>query len=348
MRQTITTIVLAVLCLSLVFAQGEYPILEKQVEIRQARLAWLTKVQEVSAQALIGYIDGISEGAGTAELNTILEEFQAQVGVVQTVTTHVALNNALRQLRQITTDFRQEYRKQFRAYGGKGIDALVAIKAASLEHADEIEALKDNYWQTRKINELANLDKRIERAQNILNKLDENGYDTTEAQAKLDEIAALGGDLEDVLDSRDNQEIMSVYREMLALSKELRQIVRDLQVKIPHGKRVEFWLKTGARMVERTGTIIDELETLGIDVAELREIHDRAQADLDEAQAAFDAGNLVGAVAALRELKTVMIELRDAYEELIFGGALPDNAEAKVTAAVNALDSTVGKMSKDV
>ena len=211
-----------------------------------------------------------------------------------------------------------------------------------------LDALKDTYWGTRKTNALAIFDVRVERAQTVIDKLTTLEYDTTEAQEKLDEIKDKRTDLEGALDERDNAKIRQVNVEILDLSKELRTIIRDLQVQIPQETRVRYWIHVGERLVERTGTIISELETLGFDVSELQEIHAKAGVDLEKAQTEFDAGNIEEAIAALHDLKADFMELRDAYDDLISGGELPEDIETKVELTSDALSTTVTKIEESI
>ena len=327
---------------------NEFPILEKQLEIRQAHLKWITAILDVSMEATVEYIDEISEGTGTSELSSLLDDFRDQTGKIETLTTHVALNNAIRQLGDILRDFRLETREQMKEHDGKDWMLLTRIVLALDENKEKLDNLEDEYWEIREKNSLEILDIYVDWAQDILDILEDNGYDTAEAQEKLDEIKDQRDDLEDALKDRDRIEILQIHLEIIDLSMELSQIVRDLQVEIPPKKIVEHWINVGDRMVERTDTIISELETLGIDVTELQKIHSKAEEDLERAQDEFDAGNLIGAIDALKDLKTDLIELRDAYEGLISEGALPEDMEAKVEAMIDTLDDTVEDMEDSI
>jgi len=326
----------------------EYPVLDKQVEIRQAHLKWVTTVLEVSMEATIEYIDEISDGAGTSDLTSLLGDFREQTGEIETLTTHVALNNAIRQLGEITGDFRTETRQQLIEYKGNGLQLLAKIQEALDENEDELDELEDEYWETAKENTLEIFDIYVDFAQDVLDKLQEHGYDITEAQEKLDEIKYKKDDLEDALESRDYDEIKEVISEIKELSEELGDIVRDLQVEVPPKKIIEYWINVCSRAVYRTDTIIDELETLGFDVTELREIHGKAEAHLEEAEDEFNAGDLDGALEALKDVKQDFIELREAYDDLIFGGELPADMEAKVESVSNALDDIVDEMDESL
>ncbi len=327
---------------------NEFPILEKQVEIRQAHLKWTAEIMEISMDATIEYVDEVSFGAGTSELSELFDDFKDQTKKTEALTTHVAFNNALRQLRQIITDFRLETREQMTEHNGVGWQLLADIKEALDENKGKIDGLEDEYWEIREDNSLEIFDIWVDWAQNILDKIEDNGYDTIEAQAKLDEIKDERGSLENALKDRDNAEILQIHLELLDLSKELRDIVRDLQVEIPPKKIIEHWINVGDRIVDRTDTIISELDALGIDVTELREIHIKMGADLETAQEEFEALNFKEAIEALEEFKTHLIELRDAYEELIFGDTLPEEMEAKLEATIDVLDDSIKNMDNSI
>lgn len=322
----------------------EFPILDRQVEIRQAHLAWISAVQETSMEAIIAYIDEISNGTGTSELTLLRDDFKDQTDEIETLTTHIALNEALRQLQQITADFRVEGRKQMSAYNGKYAELAIALKDALAENKETLDNLEDTYWETRKTNALEIFDLRVENAQTILDTLENLGYSTSEAQAKLDEITVKKSDLETALENRDNLEIYLVNVEILELSEELAEIVRDLQIEIPEDILITYWLDVGTRVVERIETIISEIENLGIDITELQAIHERAETDLEEAQDAFDARDLDGAIAALEDLKTDLIELREAYDALVVGGSLPADVAAEIETTSATLSETLEEM----
>jgi len=315
----------------------DYPVLDNQVETRQAHLEWTLTIQEISMDAVVEYIDEISDGERTTDLMRLLEEFKAQVDDVESYTTHIGLNNYIRELREITTEFRKEARIQLGEYNGRAMVLLVRIGEKIDENRDLLDELKDNYWLTRKENVLENFDIRVMRAQNILEKLEERGYDVSEAEEKLEEINALRDELEAAHDEMDNRKILEVSIEALELSRELAGIVRDLQLKIPPKRILQHWVNVGKRVVERTGIIIDELERLGLDTEELEAIHGEAESHLDEAITKFEEDDFEGTAEALRKLKDDLIELRDAYIELVFPEGYPDELD-------DAMDTLGGKL----
>ena len=85
---------LALMILSFTAAAQEFPVLDRQVEIRQAHLEWQIKKLEVGMQATLDYIQGISNVSGAGELSAIMNTFREQNDNRLVLTTHVGLNNA--------------------------------------------------------------------------------------------------------------------------------------------------------------------------------------------------------------------------------------------------------------
>lgn len=339
-------ILVSVMSVTVVSAEDDFPVLNKQVEVRKAHYKWSAKVKEISTEASVEYIKEIN--GSTVQLSSYLDDIQDNVGQLDGLTTHVAFNNLVRQTIQVMNSIRLELLKQIRQNQGSVADLREHIQEALDENEDELEGLKDDYWVLRKLNALAIFDLRIERAQNILDRLDNMDYDATEAQAKLDEINDKRSELEEALNSREAQEIRRVNMDIFEMSKELRQIVKDLQVEIPEEDRIRHLISLGDRAVVRSATIISELENIGIDVSELEEIHSKAETDIQKAKDEFEAGNLEEAKTALEDLREDLVELRDKYREIVFPGSASDDMRGKVEATATSLDKAVGDIKKVV
>lgn len=315
-----TGIISLLLLLSLVIAANpdrpvnNYPVLSKQVEVRVAHYKIAAKIIELSMQDTIEYINEITnDTTATDKLNELFTEFKDLQNQLDVLETHIGLNNLVRTSQQNIREFKTEKNRLMREYKGRHFELGKKFLESLDEHSDEIDALTENYWALRKANSIEVLEKRIEHAQKIIDVLEKNDYDITEAQAKLDEISAKKDELATALDKKDNLAIAKTNVEILQLSIELRQITIDLQIDIPHKTRIAYFIHKGNRIVPRTQQVINELETLGIDVTELQTIQDKAKSKLDEANSKFLSNDLEGAVTALKELKTILEELAKAY-----------------------------------
>ena len=345
MRKLILVLLL-LSCLSPGFAlASDYPILDNQVETRIAQLEWILGIQEVSMGAVVEYINEVSEDNGTATLTIILADFSGRLDGLSSYSTHVGLNNFLRDLKDVTRDFRDESKDMMTEYDGKYL-VLIARIALKLEDSEtQLEALKDNYWTVRSGNVLENFDIRIERAEGILDLLETRGYNITEADAKLAEISALRVELVAALEAEDNLEILAVSLESLELSGELALIVKNLQVTIPPKRVIGHWVNVGNRVVDRTGTIIDELKTVGLDVSTLEAIHSEAESHASLAEEKYGEGDLVGAVNALTDLQGDIEDLIDAYTGLVFPEGIPAEVETAMSNLANKLQEIATKLS---
>lgn len=348
MRKLVLLLLLTSCLVPGVATASDFPVIDNQVETRQAHLRWLLTVQEVSMEAVVDYIVEISDGNGTAQFVQHLNDFGAGVDDIDSYTTHIGLNNFLRDLKDITGDFRSESHRLFNEHNGRVLTLLARINDRINENEDKIEELKDQYWETRKANVLENFDIRVERAQSILDILEEREYDVTEAQVKIDEIIALRDDLAAALDERDNPEIIRVSVDALELSRELAEIVRSLQVRVSASRILTRLVNVGERVVERTDVIIGELKSLELDTATLEEIHAKAETHLADAKAKLEEGDYEGAVDALRFFKEDMLDLRDAYVDLVFPDGMPESIEAAFDVLGEKLAEIAGKMEESL
>jgi hypothetical protein len=326
----------------------DYPVLDNQVETRRRHLTWLLTLQEISMEAVHDYIDEISDGAGAGRLETILDEYREALADIDSYDTHVGLNNYIRSLRDVTTGFREETRERLRQYDGSAVVLLIRIAERIDDDSERLERLKDEYWESKNRNTLANFDIRLERAQNVLDLLEERGYDVSEAQAKLDEIAALRDELEAALVDQDNAEILSVSLEALELSRQLADHVRDLQVQVPVKRILQHWVNVGERILDRTDTIIDELGRLGLDTGELEEIHGEAEDHLALAVEKLDEEDYEAAADALHDLKDSLMELREAYLDLVFPEGFPEELEDAMGTMAEKLEDLADNMQESL
>ena len=54
---------------------ADFPILTKQVEIRQAHLEWRATTQEIGMETVVEYINEISDDAGAVQLSSLFSDF---------------------------------------------------------------------------------------------------------------------------------------------------------------------------------------------------------------------------------------------------------------------------------
>lgn len=117
-------------------------------------------------------------------------------------------------------------------------------------------------------------------------------------------------------------------------------IVRDLQLEIPDDRIVKYWIGVAGRIVQRTGTIISELETLGLDVAELKDIHSHLQEELDKAKDELAVGDIGAAGITLGDIRTHLLELKSEYLRIISaptGGGIQQDKKEEIEKTADAV-----------
>ena len=86
-----------------------------------------------------------------------------------------------------------------------------------------IKNCPDDVWAIISEHRLSIFDLRVNTAESLITLYEEKGFDVTEAVATLDEIKENRDDLSAALQSRDKDEIKSVYQEVSSLWKDLRK-----------------------------------------------------------------------------------------------------------------------------
>jgi hypothetical protein len=323
-------------------AENSYPVIDNTVDSQKAHLAWKAAVRETEMTASTAYIATLN-GTSTATLDALLVQYKGQEAQIAVLSTHIGLNNLLRDMNQVNSRFRQELRSQMKNGRGKAADLKSAVDAA-VQSDGNLAVLESAYWSARTTNELANFDTRVERATATLAVLKEKGYDTTAAQAKLEEITAQRPVLEAALNSHDATQIRSVQQQVLTLSQELARIVKDLQVQVPEEKKIRFHISEGNRAVVRAEMVNADLKTLGIDTAAAETYTAAAKAGLASAQSALDAKDPAGARALLDTVKEDFKSLAQAYRDIAKRYQDDAPTAATLNSTAQALDSMTASM----
>ena len=311
---------------------------ENGMASQKAWLKWKAAERETEMSVSIEYINELN-GTTSVSLDALLVKYQEQEGEIPSLSTHAGIDNLLKEMNQVNLQFLQELRNQMKAGHGRN-PALQDVVDYAVKDNARFPALESTYWSLRAADERAYCDMRVQRAQDVLANLNKMGYDTTEAQAKLDEITGRRGDLGSALNLHDPAAIRAVQQEILILSKELVQIVRGLQEKKPQGKQVPFRISEGKRAVLRAEMINADLQFLNIDTIRAVEYAAAAKTNLAAAQAALDKKNTEGAEASLEAARKDLKDLAQAYRDIAERYRANASVFSSLTAVAQALEGT--------
>jgi len=337
-------ITLAVLVLPVTAAETgyDYPVLDNSVASQKAHLTWKAAERETGMSASIAYIETLN-GSSTSALDAALTQYKSREGQIASLSTHIGINNLIRDMNQINLQFRQELRSQMKTGRGKPADLKALVDSAVQDNAD-LASLESSYWSLRTTNELANFDNRVQRATNLLANLIAKGYDTTRAQVKLDEIAGQRSALESALETHDHTRIQAVQQQILVLSRELAVIVKDLQVQVPQEKRIQYQINEGNRAAARADRVNADLKTLNLDTSMAEQYTAAAKTHLMAAQVSLDGKNTGDAQASLDAAKMDLKNLSQAYKDIALRYEVVSSTESTLTSMAQALDGTTASM----
>jgi hypothetical protein len=318
------------------------PVLDNQVNSRIAHLTWKSAVRETEMGASIAYISSLN-GTSTSTLSSLLSEFQQKESQIGSLTTHIGVNNLIRDIEQVNAPFRQELRTQMKAGRGRPAELRSQVDAA-VQGDGRLATLESSYWTTRSSDELANFDLHVQRSQGVIDTLKAKGYDTTAAQAKLGEITAKRSALESALALHDKTQIPVVQQQVVSLWQQLAVIVKDLQVQVPQNTKIQFHINEGNRAVARADMVNADLKSLAIDTTQAEQYTAAARSDLAAAQASLTGGNPDTAKSSLEAAKQDLRNLSLAYRDIAKRYQVPAEAASEAPATAAALDSMVTSM----
>jgi hypothetical protein len=280
---------------------------------QKAYLTWKAVERESEMVASIEYINELN-GTNSTTLASLLVKYQEQEGQIARLSTQSGLGSLLSEMNKVNTQFRQELRNQMKA--GRGITARLNEDVDdALAWNKRLAILESTYWSARMGDEQVNFDTQVQRAADVLSNLTAQGYDTTGASARLDEIGGMRTDLRRALNARDPAEIQAVQQQIIVTSKELVQVVKDLQVQEPQDKRIRFHIREGNRAIVRAEKINARLQSLQIAPVKVVQYTAAAKTDLAAAQAALDTENTDGAKSSLRLARQDLTSLAQAYRD---------------------------------
>jgi len=280
---------------------------------QKACLIWKAAERESEMIASIEYINTLNRTNATT-LDALLVKYQGLEWQIAPLSTYTGLGNLHTEMNKVNLQFRQELRDQMKA--GRGVTTRLNEDVDQmLAWNKRLAILESTYWSARMVDEQVNFDTQVQRAADVLSNLTAQGYDTTDASVKLDEIGGMRTDLRQALHARDPAQIQAVQQQISVLSKELVQIVKDLQVQGSQDRQIRFHIREGNRAILRAERINAILQSQHFVMTKPVQYAAAAKTDLAAAQAALDTKNTDGAKASLRAARQDLTSLAQAYRD---------------------------------
>ncbi len=316
----IITIMLILIALPLsTFAADEtkdYPVIKKQVETRQEKLDIKYETQIIKMNAVIDYIENDLNSQNTNELKELSSKLSEINDKRKNLETHIAINNAIKEAREISKEFKKTSYNLIIENEGSISDAKIAVETALVENEEIILEMKNEAWEIGKKNTINNFDMQVDRTQTILDKLNENEYDTQNAQKLLNDIIYLKPSLISAFESENIEEVKKVRKEISYISKELRNEIKEAYSELPLSTKYNLWEFVAQKVIERTQIIIDELNYLEYDTSNLNDTQNLLENKLIKLNSAIEKNNYNEAKNSIIIMSELFKELKEEYIEI--------------------------------
>ena len=318
-----------------------FPLIENQFAVRQAHLAYLAVKEEVGMQATIRYI--AARNGSTGVLSTLMVKTDTSEHTITSAGSDGILDAELENLRGITRSFRGETDLQMNAIQGH-TDELRAYVQSAVGGSGELQLLLDKYWRVRENTELEAFDLRVNRAQEILATLREDGYEITPAQGKLEEIVTMRTELATALRTRNNAGIELSHKKIHAISLEYSRIIQILRSTGSSDSRIEQNIDQGIGVMTRSGMVNADLDQSGISTTRAKELVTQGKTQILAAQNLSRDHDSSGARAALSDFQDTLKALRDTYRGILVREDLSQPVAQGVLSVAQSLDVTAAQI----
>ena len=344
MSKAITFALMLLVFVIPIYAQES--ILEKQLEIRQASLDVLTKTLEISMDASISYVREL--GGSTSELDSLKGDFLAKREEQRNVKDHASLNSGIGEMSNILKSFNVKADEIIKANNGNPLIWIGKVLAAAKENEGAINEKKDAYWEVKREKTLEIFDEQMNAINVVAKFIESSGWDMSQINAKIGQLEGLRDDLDGALSSKNEIEVAKVQFQIVAVGAELVAVGAPGLEWAYSAQTIAFWLDVASNALEGIDKMLTQLEGIGIDVSELRQVYSRATSDLNQLQNAYDTKNAALARDALAKLQKDWVDFAAKLNEIISSGKLTEGYQKQVEGIISALKSSQQQISQDM
>ena len=200
MKKLFSLLLIAILLCS-VSAIAADNVLDAQIEVRHADLERTHYKLSLLAEGFSNYLKEL--GGDNSKLETIRSEFDSLKPKLLSDDTNAELNADIAQAKTLIDQFVVEYNTQLAAVNGDAGAGLIKALTFYGTHQAEVDALDAQYWAVNKENSLYIFDTNVKGAQDFIDWMSTNGYDTTPLEDILDQIKSKRADLESGLSAKN-------------------------------------------------------------------------------------------------------------------------------------------------
>ena len=271
----------------------------------------------IGMEAIISYVEEL--GRNSSALISYKNHFTTLAADLKAAADNndgVSYNATIEEMKAVVSNFRQEARSQV---GNNTEEARSRIETALKENEDYLYGLVTEARELRKERNTQIFDYYDARAKEVIDRLEVQGYDMSEAVAKLNEIEGKRGSFIEVMNAtiqacsdkwvgecKETPEAENYFElrdEIIEDFKELRDLILKtvLDTTIPRAEDV----------LNRAEDVLNRAEARGIDVTAEKAKLDAIKSLVDDAKAKYEQGDYKEAIGLLRSARDSFRELKE-------------------------------------
>ena len=271
----------------------------------------------IGMEAVISYVEEL--GKDSSALMSYKDQFTALAADLKAAADdndEASYNTTIEEMKTIVTSFRQEARNQV---GNNTEEARARIEAAFEENKDYLYGLVTEARELHKERNIQIFDYYDARAKEVIDRLEAQGYNMSEAEAKLSEIEGKREDFIEAMnttiqacsdrwigeckETAEAENYFELRDEIIDDFKELRDLILKavLDEVIPRAEDV----------LSRAEDVLSRAEAKGIDVTTERAKLDAIKSLVSDAKVKYDQGAYKEAIGLLKSAKDSFRELKE-------------------------------------
>ena len=312
------------------------------VAIRQAHLAWTALDKEYDFSTAVMYCNTLY-GSDTTEMSRLLAEFRKQEARIKDTATSTEVDALIEEMRNTTGQFREETFSVMTKGQGKW-DVLESQILDAKNNNPYILQKKEQYWAIRTKAQLAAFDTWVREAQERLDILKAQGYDTTKAQRSLDVFASNKPAVSAALASKSETSVKSANQLIQPLSQDFIQKLAEVHEQVPDTIRFQFFIDQGNRATALCDKANAELIPILLDIDDAEALVKKTRTDLTSAQRMLNTGSLENTKTPLRLVQKDLSDLAQAYRDIASTMDLGKDLNTELNTLALRLDNTADQM----
>lgn len=212
------------------------------ISVLKSHTAYVGVTQQARMNGVIGYIDRISDGAGSINLRWIQDDYLAAASSIPLLYTSDEITSAREEMRAQSIRFLEETNKQMAAFNGNNTDLKMTTRVTEADADTMFARMPDSVWLNKGSARLAAFNTSAEKRESLLLMLTGKGVDITELRKLSDQIDAKRTEMMVVVVKNHDGAILSLNSGIARLNTQFRATVDETL------KNHDIQLKTAAML----------------------------------------------------------------------------------------------------